>query len=206
MGNKILIIDDSEEIVFAISEFFKYKGWESYTAGTVEKALKILNENNLDLDAIIIDYNMPHINGVVGVRLIRQINPLVPIIALTIEEEEFVAKEFFDAGANDFAIKPIKVLDLYSRINVHIAKGNKVESIKVNDYPKGININTIELIKKEMLKTDGYIQIEEISELTGLAGKTINRYMTYLLEKNLIKIKVIYGKVGRPKNEYLWIK
>ncbi|MEG0398116.1 MAG: response regulator, partial [Cetobacterium sp.] len=169
-------------------------------------ALKILNENNLDLDAIIIDYNMPHINGVVGVRLIRQINPLVPIIALTIEEEEFVAKEFFDAGANDFAIKPIKVLDLYSRINVHIAKGNKVESIKVNDYPKGININTIELIKKEMLKTDGYIQIEEISELTGLAGKTINRYMTYLLEKNLIKIKVIYGKVGRPKNEYLWIK
>ena len=43
MKNKILIIDDSKDIIFAVSEFFLMKDWEVYTALSMEEALKIVS-------------------------------------------------------------------------------------------------------------------------------------------------------------------
>lgn len=213
MKNKILIIDDSKDIIFAISEFFLMKDWEVYTALSMEEALKIVSTKELDI--IIIDYHMPYINGVLGVKLIRQMNENVPIIALTIEGVENIAEEFFLAGADDFAIKPIKVLDLYSRVNVHLNK-KKVKNLsfetsttkkeKYGDYKKGISVNTISLIENKMKQIDSYITIEEISEATGLASQTVNKYMNYLVEMKMVDLKIIYGKIGRPRNEYYWKK
>lgn len=213
MKNKILIIDDSKDIIFAISEFFLMKDWEVYTALSVEEALKIVSTKELNI--IIIDYHMPYINGVLGVKLIRQMNENVPIIALTIEGVENIAEEFFLAGADDFAIKPIKVLDLYSRVNVHLNK-KKVKNLsfetsttkkeKYSDYKKGISVNTISLIENKMKQIDSYITIEEISEATGLASQTVNKYMNYLVEMKMVDLKIIYGKIGRPRNEYYWKK
>ena len=209
MKNKILIIDDSKDIIFAISEFFLMKDWEVYTALSVEEALKIVSTKELNI--IIIDYHMPYINGVLGVKLIRQMNENVPIIALTIEGVENIAEEFFLAGADDFAIKPIKVLDLYSRVNVHLNK-KKVKNLsfetsttkkeKYGDYKKGISVNTISLIENKMKQIDSYITIEEISEATGLASQTVHKYMNYLVEMKMVDLKIIYGKIGRPRNEY----
>lgn len=208
MKNKILIIDDSNDILFAISEFFLMKDWEVYTAPAMDEALKIVSTKELDI--IIIDYHMPYINGVMGVKLIRQINKNVPIIALTIEGEEYIAEEFFAAGANDFSIKPIKVLDLYSRVNVHLA--NKVNNPLISkkedgrDYQKGISSNTITLIEEKMKDLTEYITIEVISEITGLSTQTANKYMNYLVKTGDIDLKIVYGKIGRPRNEYLWIR
>lgn len=203
MSNKILIIDDSEEILFAISEFFKLKDWEVFTALNVEEALKFLNSKEKNIDVIIIDYNLPYINGVIGVKLIRQLNPNVPIIALTIEGEEKIAEQFFEVGANDFAIKPIKVLDLYSRVNVHIKNNSQVKEEINLEYRKGINENTILLIEEKLKGINEYLTIEEISEITGLAPKTANRYMGYLVDMKKVSMEIIYGKIGRPKNKYL---
>ena len=213
MKNKILIIDDSKDIIFAISEFFLMKDWEVYTALSMEEALKIVSTKELDI--IIIDYHMPYINGVLGVKLIRQMNEDVSIIALTIEGLENIAEEFFLAGADDFAIKPIKVLDLYSRVNVHLNKNKTkepspevltVKKEKYGDYKKGISVNTISLIVNKMKQIDAYTTIEEISEATGLASQTVNKYMNYLVEIEMVDLKIIYGKIGRPRNEYYWKK
>ena len=213
MKNKILIIDDSKDIIFAISEFFLMKDWEVYTALSMEEALKIVSTKELDI--IIIDYHMPYINAVLGVKLIRQMNEDVSIIALTIEGLENIAEEFFLAGADDFAIKPIKVLDLYSRVNVHLNKNKTkepspevltVKKEKYGDYKKGISVNTISLIENKMKQIDAYTTIEEISEATGLASQTVNKYMNYLVEIEMVDLKIIYGKIGRPRNEYYWKK
>ena len=207
--NEILIIDDSKEILFAISEFFRIKNWEVYTAISMEEALKIVSIKKLDI--IIIDYHMPYINGVLGVKLIRQLNETVPIIALTVEGLESIAKDFFEAGANDFSIKPIKLLDLYSRVNVHLQKNKNTENKNIEnnhdrEYHKGISEVTISIIEEKMKNYKKYIMIEEISQITGLSNQTVNKYMNHLVKLGYVDLKVVYGKIGRPRNEYLWIK
>ena len=101
----------------------------------------------IKFDVIIVDYNLPYINGVVGTRLIRQVDKDVLIIALTILGEEDVAESFFKAGASDFAVKPIKMLDLFCRIKSHLGKPMEESGIKIEDYPKGIDKNTYKLIE-----------------------------------------------------------
>lgn len=198
MGNSMLIIDDSEEICFAISEFFIYKGWSVETANSVEKSLEILKNRKFDI--ILIDYNMPYINGAVGVKLIRALDKDVSIIALTVEGEEIVAESFFEAGANDFAIKPIKMLDLFSRVNVHLNNKKRLKDEEV--LPKGIDKNTLNIVLGCLSNKKEYIDIDEISNLTGVATKTVNRYMNYLLDEEKVILNNIYGKIGRPKKEY----
>lgn len=210
MLNKILIIDDSEDICFAISEFFEFKGWETETACDVEKALDILKEKKFDI--ILIDYHMPNINGALGVKLIRHYEKETPIIAMTVENDENIADSFFLAGASDFAIKPIKMIDLYSRINVHLSNKNsytnnlKQPKEPSTPCPKGIDKNTLLLIEKELKSTSNYLDIEDIAIKTGIASKTINRYMNFLVSSNIVSSDTIYGKIGRPKKIYKWEK
>ena len=198
MGNNMLIIDDSEEICFAISEFFIYKGWIVETANSVEKSLEILKNRKFNI--ILIDYNMPYINGAVGVKLIRALDKDVSIIALTVEGEEIVAESFFEAGANDFAIKPIKMLDLFSRVNVHLNNKKRLKDEEI--LPKGIDKNTLNIVLGCLSNKKEYIDVDEISNLTGVATKTVNRYMNYLLDEEKVILNNIYGKIGRPKKEY----
>lgn len=194
----MLIIDDSDDICFAISEFFIYKGWNVETANSVEKSLEILKNNRFDI--VLIDYNMPYINGTIGTKLIRALDKEVSIIALTVEGKEFVAERFFEAGADDFVIKPIKMLDLYSRINVHISSKKRLKDEKF--LPKGIDRNTLNIILECLSSKKEYVSIENISILTGIATKTVNRYMNYLLNEEKVILNNIYGKRGRPKKEY----
>lgn len=211
MLNKILIIDDSDDICFAISEFFEFKGWETKTAYDVEAALDILKDTKFNI--ILIDYHMPNINGALGVKLIRHYEKDAPIIAMTVENDENIADSFFLAGASDFAIKPIKMIDLYSRINVHLNNSNKLtatlDTLKTpkasTPCPKGIDKNTLHLIEKELKNSSDYLDVEDIAIKTGIAAKTINRYMNFLVSNNIISSDTIYGKVGRPKKIYKWI-
>lgn len=200
---RMLIIDDSEDICFSISEFFKLKNFEVATCNSIEEGLKILRTNYFDI--IIIDYNMPYINGVIGTKLIRQINETTPIIALTIEACESIAQDFFQAGVNDFAIKPVKMLDLFSRVNVHLDKGKpSISNGNTFEHPKGIDKNTYYLIENALKSKKNYLSVEDLSLVTGVASKTVNRYLNYMVEINKVKINIIYGKIGRPKKEYLF--
>ncbi|MFK4784767.1 response regulator transcription factor [Fusobacterium sp. MFO224] len=205
--NRILIIDDAKEICYAISEYFNLKGWKVEVAYDIEAGLKKLRE--IKFDVILVDYNLPYINGVVGTRLIRQIDKNVLIMALTILGEEDVAENFFKAGANDFAVKPIKMLDLFCRIKSHLSgpsKENIKKIVEVKNYPKGIDENTYKLIENYLKMTEEYVDVLEIAKEIMVAKKTVNRYLKYMVSENIVNVNLIYGKIGRPKKEYKLIK
>ena len=114
----ILCIDDEEQICFALEALFRLQKWNVVTARSVEKGLIAFREFQPDI--VLIDYHMPGINGVEGVKMLRQLSPTVPIIVFTIDESQAVADAFLEAGASDFSLKPIKAPDLVSRIKLHL--------------------------------------------------------------------------------------
>ena len=115
---KILLVDDEAEILYALKAVIETQGWTGLIAQNVKQALEIYKTDSPDI--ILIDYHMPHINGVEGVKMFRRQDPDIPIIVFTIDEDQGVADKFLEAGASDFATKPIKAPDIISRIRVHI--------------------------------------------------------------------------------------
>ena len=193
----ILSIDDDEEICFALNALFQLNGWDAYSAQSVETGLALFKAYHPDI--VLIDYHMPRTNGVEGVRLLRKLDRNVPIIVFTVDESQKVADTFLEAGATDFALKPIKTPDLVSRINLHV---RLIEQHPQRDLSKGMSQSTLDLITGFLSCQNDYLTANEIAEGTGLAYQTIFRYLQYLVYKKEVEQLSTYGKVGRPKQLY----
>ncbi len=210
----ILIIDDNEEIRFALSQICDFKGWKAITASHVKEGIDKFSNEAIDL--VLIDYHMPVLNGLEGVKMLRSISETVPVIVLTVDEKQEVADAFMEAGASDFALKPIKAPDLVSRILVHLkfAELNQGKEVKVEKtsgqdkpyevYTKGISLNTLGIVENFFLKNEKEYTIDEISENTGLAYQTVHRYLKHLIKFKVVQTEYRYGKVGRPKQHFWW--
>jgi len=200
---KILAIDDSKDILFAISAICEYQGWKALTAYHAEEGVSLLKNKGADL--ILVDYHMPKIDGIETVKQLRSINRTVPIIVLTVEERPEIADKFMAVGANDFALKPIKALDLIWRIKTHLRINQESITSKSNDieFKKGISPETLDIILDYLNNNDEYTTLKKIAQNTGLAYQTVHRYMQYLIDNNKVELKLNYGKQGRPKNKYI---
>ncbi|MEF9954600.1 MAG: response regulator [Clostridium sp.] len=201
---RILSIDDDEEILYALRAVIESQGWEGIIARDVAEALDIYKQQKPDL--ILIDYHMPRINGVQGVEMLRKLNSCIPIIVFTIDENQEIADRFLEAGASDFATKPIKAPDIISRIKLHIRllETQKEEVKKTAEIfaTKGIGLSTMELIRDALTDETEYLTVEEIAQKTGLAFQTAYRYMQHLTSAGAVDVKNTYGKKGRPKQSF----
>lgn len=216
MTKKILVVDDDKEILFAMSAICEYQGWIPIKASNVNQAIEKCKQENPDI--ILMDYHLPVISGIEGVKRIRGLDKDIPIIVLTVEEDQKVADRFMEVGASDFALKPIKAPDIISRINVHIRlkktieDSNKDQADKEDlneelnkediEYTKGIAKGTLEKIIRYMNKTDSYSSINIIADGTGLAYQTVHRYLQHIENQGIVDVSYKYGKVGRPKKRY----
>lgn len=203
----ILSIDDEPQICYALEALFQSQGWKAVSAGNVAQGLKMFSQHHPDV--VLIDYHMPGTNGVQGVQMLRALDANVPIIVFTIEEDQAVADSFLAAGASDFALKPIKAPDILSRINLHLRlleQIRKQESASSQYTAKGIVPATQEFILNFLKEQSEYVTADAISEGTGLAYQTVSRYLQYLVQEKRVKMQSAYGKVGRPRQSYLFVK
>lgn len=191
----ILSIDDEENIRFALGELFRFQGWEACCAPTVEKGIEQFRLHRPDI--VLIDYHMPGINGVEGVRLLRKLSRTVPIIVFTIDESQEVADQFLQAGASDFALKPIKAPDIISRIKLHLRLLEREQPAQ--PLSKGLSEATLQLVLDSLKDGEDYMTVNEVAKSSGLAYQTVYRYLQYLIQNKKVEMVSIYGKVGRPR-------
>lgn len=199
---RILIIDDDQDICLAMKAIFEFQGWQVTCANRVRDGLRLLQNSRFHI--VIIDYHMPEINGVQGVRLIREMLPRIPILVLTIDNNQEVADQFLAAGANDFALKPIKAPDIISRIKLHIRLMRTAP--KEEETVKGIVNSTLILIRSHLKKQSDFITADDLAQELGMAYPTVYRYLKHLIDRNEVEVQTAYGKVGRPKQSYRLIQ
>ncbi len=201
---KILAVDDEKDILFTLEAIGEVADFDIITVNSGEKALKKLKEEDFSL--IMVDYHMPGMSGLKLVKEIRKSDQEIPILVLTVDESIDLANSFLEAGANDFANKPIKTPDLISRINIHLKAVEKKEMEKEKyqeiEVPKGMSFTTLQIILEYMNKKNEYETIEKISEGTSLAYQTVHRYLNFLSKNKYIKKELSYGNVGRPIHKY----
>ena len=112
MAYKILIIDDDTELLRMLKKYFEIKKYEIITA---ENGTEGLNKIKLKPDIILLDVNMPDIDGIEVCRMIRD-KVTCPVLFLTARVEEQDVVNGLSSGGDDYILKPFAPDDLLSRI------------------------------------------------------------------------------------------
>lgn len=118
---KILIADDEEDVVSLLRDYLELNHYETISAyNGVEAVEKI----RLNPDLILLDVNMP---GMDGLSVCRQIRDYVdcPIIFLTARIEDADKIKGFAAGGDDYMVKPFSIDELGARIAAHIRREHR---------------------------------------------------------------------------------
>lgn len=113
---KILLVEDNNNLALNITDYFESKGHLiDYSANGLTALNLAISEN---FDVIILDITLPGLNGVDVCQRLREGNKdSVPIIMLTARDTERDKLTGFDAGADDYLVKPFSLPELEARIN-----------------------------------------------------------------------------------------
>ncbi|WP_198306209.1 response regulator transcription factor [Arcobacter vandammei] len=146
---KILIIEDDIQLNTTITNFLKYKGFETTSVEDGEDALDLIDKNSYDL--YLIDINIPKISGLELLKYIRQKDLATPIIIITASLELENLKSAYKNGCDEYIKKPFYLEELEIKIDKFCKCENKEEIIKIKDNIS-YDIKNEELIIDEKIK------------------------------------------------------
>lgn len=134
---KILLVDDEIHIVDMLKDYFEINDYNVLTAYDGEEAIEKLKFNP---DLIILDINMPKINGLDLCKKVREyVN--VPILFLTARVSEKDRVKGFMVGADDYIIKPFSLEELGARVYAHLRRENRRNGISNIKFQGDLVIN-----------------------------------------------------------------
>src|SRR2546428_2460224 len=116
---RILVVDDDPQIRRVLRTALIAQGYEVADARNGEEAVEKLHDEKPDL--VILDMNMPRMNGLETCRSIRTTSE-VPIIMLTVRDAESDKVGALDAGADDYMTKPFSSPELLARIRAALRR------------------------------------------------------------------------------------
>jgi len=177
---KILIIEDDEAIKIGLKYYLEQESFDIVLAENGETALNEIKDN-MDISLILLDINLPDINGFELFKKIKDIKNF-PIIFLTANDLEVSIVMGIDMGADDYITKPFKARELVSRINSVLRRyDNKdVNRIKI----KNIEID----LKQAKVFKDGIDVMLTALEYKILLSLALNPNTIFTREKLLADI------------------
>lgn len=134
MNNKlILIVEDEEDILELLEYTLQKEGYETIGFLNIDKNVRnVLNEEQIDL--IIMDRNLPGIEGTSFINEIKQQGFTNPVIYVTAKDRDEDIIEGFDSHADDYITKPFNLKELCARVKAVIKRSSKdIDILKVKD-------------------------------------------------------------------------
>jgi len=129
---KILIIEDDPSLLRLYSIILRKAGYETLQAQNGLDAWDIIEKEHIDL--IITDVMMPEMDGYEFVRLLRETNPVIPVLIIT-AKDDFVSKNIgFSLGADDYMVKPADSDEMVLRVKALLRRSNIMSPRKIEVY------------------------------------------------------------------------
>ncbi len=130
--HKILVVDDHNENIRIIGSVLRQNNYKVGFATRGKHALEILNNQKENYDLILLDVNMPEMDGYEVCKRIRADENLfgIPVIFLTANTEPGHVKQGFDSGGQDYVTKPFHSEELLARIKTHIELKENRDQLK----------------------------------------------------------------------------
>lgn len=177
MKYKILIIDDEEMLLTMLKKCLQAENFLVYTADSAEKALELMS---VSPDIILLDINMPQMDGLELCQYIRE-HISCPIIFLTARVAEQDIIKGLSVGGDDYITKPFRIEELLARILAHLRREerkNKSSSLKF-DKELIIDYNGRNVFWGEQPLIFSNKEFEIIQLLSQNAGMVFDRETIY---------------------------
>lgn len=190
---KILITDDHELIreglkrIIGFEEEMKIAG----EASNGEEALEIMK--NFNIDVLLLDFNMPKLNGIETLKVLRENNIDIKVIMLTIENDSKTIHEAIDIGADGYLLKDSAGKEIVNAIRL-VASGEKyidksLVSLLFSEIKKKDNkvCHVLDALSKREMEILIYISKglsnKEIGMQLFISEKTVKNYASNLFRK-----------------------
>ena len=119
VSKTILMVDDDDDLREALAEQFDlYEGFTVIQAPNATKGVKLAESERVDL--ILLDVDMPDMDGREACKLMRSKGVRAPIVMLTGQDSDAETILGLDSGANDYVTKPFKFSVLLARVRAHL--------------------------------------------------------------------------------------
>ena len=119
---KILVVDDEPKIRELIGQYLTVAGYETEFAKDGIEALNIITKGDIDL--VILDVMMPFMDGITCLKEMRSRGFKTPVIILSAKGEEYDKITGFEAGTDDYVVKPFSPKELMARVKAVAMRAN----------------------------------------------------------------------------------
>lgn len=149
-NNVVLIVDDNEDVVQTLCKVVKASGIDFETANSGFEALDKTSKKTYNL--ILMDVNMPEMDGFETIQKIREKNIDTPIIIVSGRKEDFDTLYGLDIGADDYITKPFNPVTLGAKIKALIRRSqgvNKSAEQTIKAGPFSYDTSTLRFFKND---------------------------------------------------------
>ncbi len=165
---RVLVVDDDKPSVKMTAFLLREEGYEVLTADNGREALRIVEEEPVDL--VILDVMMPHLDGYEVCRRIRQLSDAA-IIFLSAKGETSDRVQGLQLGADDYLTKPFEPAELLARVQAVLRRTVRQREVEANQR---ICVDQIELdpVSNRLVRPDG-----KVVELTPIETRLLHALM-----------------------------
>ncbi len=144
---RILVVEDEVDILQALKQGLKKEGYAVDIAEDGEVALELVAVNSYDL--ILLDINLPYVNGYDILKIVREKNSDVAVIIASANREIEDRIKGLDLGANDYIVKPFDLRELKARIRALLRREFKSAPNIITDGHFKIDLGTLKVSYKD---------------------------------------------------------
>lgn len=144
---KMLIVEDNSRVSALLKRGLESQGYQVYIAEEAEEGLILLEK--IDFDLIITDIMLTGMDGITFCKKIRHSGKKIPIIMLTALGTIDEKIEGFDAGADDYLVKPFEIRELYARVKALLQR--KSDTVNISEESSQITYNDLVMDKRNKI-------------------------------------------------------
>lgn len=190
--SRILVVDDESQITRVLRTTLSAQRYDVRIANDGEMALEIMKDWSPDL--VITDVSMPNMDGLALCRELRT-RSHVPIIVLSVKEDEPTKIKALDLGADDYVTKPFSMNELLARVRANLRRapaGEEATSIEVGDFMIDLAGHTVSVRGREVRLTPK--EFDLLAYLSRHPGKVVQRR---------VLLSAVWGSDHSEQSEYL---
>lgn len=174
MSNKILFVEDEEDLTLIVADTLRGQGYAVITAADGIEGLEKFKTEAADI--VVADVMMPKMDGFTMAKEIRKLSSTVPLLFLTAKSTIDDVEEGFEIGANDYLKKPFELRELIVRIKSLLRRynTNRGEDIKFSIGRYIFNVTTQSLSLEGQSVELSHFEAKILERLATSIGKTVD--------------------------------